>query len=365
MLVFDPCFMLNNRLKLISFSWLLYGSSIFLYTFVPFYEKFLQSEQYSFLIQKVFLALLCLYSIFILLFKKDFLLEKERVYIMLSGIRKIGQFLFRSLQKEITFSPEEKVSLLLFLVKFYFLPMMAVFLMNDLTDILHYGKFLPFEMNQENIFYYLYPLALGLIFFIDTIYFSIGYVTESHLLGNTVVSVENTIFGWLVMLACYPPFSGITYDFFGWHSEHFRNFGDVSTNVIMGAVALFLMSLYLWATISLGSKASNLTNRGIVSRGAYKFVRHPAYAAKNLAWWIMGVPLIFSSEMIQTFSNSTPTYFILNDFFPKVVVPFLSLSIWSFIYYLRAITEERHLSQDPSYRSYMKEVPYRFIPKVW
>jgi protein-S-isoprenylcysteine O-methyltransferase Ste14 len=32
---------------------------------------------------------------------------------------------------------------------------------------------------------------------------------------------------------------------------------------------------------------------------------------------------------------------------------------------MRAITEERHLSQDPDYIQYKKDVPYRFIPKVW
>ena len=34
------------------------------------------------------------------------------------------------------------------------------------------------------------------------------------------------------------------------------------------------------------------------------------------------------------------------------------------IYYMRAITEERHLARDPEYRLYMKKVPYRFIPGV-
>ena len=38
---------------------------------------------------------------------------------------------------------------------------------------------------------------------------------------------------------------------------------------------------------------------------------------------------------------------------------------WNFIYYVRARTEERHLSLDPNYRAYMKHVRWRFIPGVW
>jgi protein-S-isoprenylcysteine O-methyltransferase Ste14 len=36
----------------------------------------------------------------------------------------------------------------------------------------------------------------------------------------------------------------------------------------------------------------------------------------------------------------------------------------TFIYYMRARTEEKHLRKDPEYRAYMKKVPWRFIPGV-
>ena len=42
----------------------------------------------------------------------------------------------------------------------------------------------------------------------------------------------------------------------------------------------------------------------------------------------------------------------------------VGMFLMSFIYYWRAITEERHLSRDPEYRKYMAKVPYRFIPGV-
>lgn len=356
--------MLKNRLLLIFLSWILYGGSIFLYTHIPFYVKFLRSEHYHFLIQNTLFLLLCFYSIFILFFKKAFLLEKERLYVTLCGMKSVLQFLLSALQKKLVLSADEKTSLLLFLVKFYFIPIMAVFVLNNFTDVVRYGKNFSPGLSPESVFLFYYPLALSLIFLIDVTYFFIGYLIESKSLGNTVLSVESTFFGWLVTLACYPPFNNISNQFLGWHSKNFNDFGNIYINVTMGGIALFLMSIYLWATLSLGGKASNLTNRGIVSTGAYKFVRHPAYAAKNLTWWIMGIPFIFSPQVLSAYSNSTFIHFVLNDL-PKAFIPILSLCAWSGIYYLRAITEERHLLKDPAYHAYVDKVRYRFVPKVF
>ncbi len=50
--------------------------------------------------------------------------------------------------------------------------------------------------------------------------------------------------------------------------------------------------IFSWASIALGFKASNLTNRGIVTHGPYAFVRHPGYAAKNFAWWLGALPVL-------------------------------------------------------------------------
>jgi len=74
-------------------------------------------------------------------------------------------------------------------------------------------------------------------------------------------------------------------------------------------------------------------------RGPYAYIRHPAYIAKNLGWWLTLIPIM-----------SAPV--------------FISMSIWSYVYYLRAITEERHLLKDKDYRGYCKNVKYKFIPCV-
>ncbi|MFH0876389.1 MAG: methyltransferase [archaeon] len=104
-------------------------------------------------------------------------------------------------------------------------------------------------------------------------------------------------------------------------------------------IIFLLLLVYLWATLSLGTKSSNLTNRGIVDKGAYKYIRHPAYISKNAAWWLMAIP-IMNAQL------------------------FFGLLLLSIIYFMRAITEERHLIADDDYKKYCKKTKYRFIPYV-
>ena len=58
-------------------------------------------------------------------------------------------------------------------------------------------------------------------------------------------------------------------------------------------------------------------------------------------------------------------YFIVEGKWIEAFGMVLGSIVWTFIYYMRAMTEERHLSLDPDYREYCKKVKYRFIPKVW
>ncbi len=111
------------------------------------------------------------------------------------------------------------------------------------------------------------------------------------------------------------------------------------------------MAAYAAASVALGFRASNLTNRGIVASGPYAIVRHPAYVTKNLAWWIGAVPFLISA------AEKNPRLL------PGVL---FSLCAWSFVYYLRAVTEERHLKMAGNgYAEYVRKVPYRFIPGLW
>lgn len=178
-----------------------------------------------------------------------------------------------------------------------------------------------------------------------------GYLIELPFLQNQIKSVETTVLGWAVALACYPPFNDVTLKLFAWHSTDFPKFSNSVLFYVFSFSLLFCMGVYSWASWSLGLKASNLTHRGIVSTGAYRFVRHPAYFFKNLAWWLGAIPALVAG-FEKNFSEGFYIIFCLVG--------------WSTIYFLRAITEERHLMRvDSDYSVYASKVRYRFIPFVY
>lgn len=80
-------------------------------------------------------------------------------------------------------------------------------------------------------------------------------------------------------------------------------------------------------------------NRGIVSKGPFRFVRHPIY----FGW------LILSIGYAMSYANARNVMLIV------VTLPFM---LW------RIHLEEAHLSADPEYRSYMDRVRYRLCPVV-
>lgn len=182
-------------------------------------------------------------------------------------------------------------------------------------------------------------LFYDIIFAVDCGWALVGYGLESRWLGNKTRSVEPTAFGWLVCLSCYPPFNNVLGTYLP-----LDNGPSVIVNddVLLGlrAATCFLFSIYAAATVAFGPRFSNLTNRGIVTRGPYRFVRHPAYLCKCSAWWLEHIPTI----------NLTKAFF---------------LSLLCFWYGLRAWTEERHLSADPDYVAYKRKVPWVIFPGVY
>jgi protein-S-isoprenylcysteine O-methyltransferase Ste14 len=185
-------------------------------------------------------------------------------------------------------------------------------------------------------------LFFHLLFIIDVGIASIGYSFGSRWLDNRTKSVDATWSGWIVALLCYPPLNtAFTSQFISYQGlpTHQLITGEHALAVVL-AVVLLLYVIYVWATVALGFKFSNLTNRGIVSQGPYSIVRHPAYAAKNMAWWV----------------DNT---FVLTNIWATV-----GMILWNVIYILRALTEERHLGKDKMYDAYCKKVKYKFIPKI-
>lgn len=194
-------------------------------------------------------------------------------------------------------------------------------------------------------------LVMNLILVFDFVPFVVGYMVELPSLKNRIRSVDDTLLGWVVCLACYPPFNDSVGRFISWSTRDFVVSFMLPSPVLFYTVngaLLVLFALYASASVSLGFKCGNLCNRGVVATGLYGVVRHPAYFLKNLAWWVAAVPVL-----IVLFRQS----------FALGLYGALSLAAWTGIYAARAITEERHLLRSgDEYAAYMVRVRWRFIP---
>ena len=147
--------------------------------------------------------------------------------------------------------------------------------------------------------------------------------------------------GWVVALACYEPFFSMVTRSYLPYEQGGVAWGDWLWNKptaygAWGTGILLLLGVYLWATVAFGARFSNLTHRGIITDGPYRWTKHPAYISKNLAWWMISVPFIAGPG---TSAADTVRHCLM----------LLGVNA---IYLLRAKTEERHLRLDPTYVAY-------------
>ena len=237
-----------------------------------------------------------------------------------------------------------KKELLIYLLKLFFIPsMLSLTIQNGMIMIEH----IVLIFNTEHISIYelyckhLYPLIIYAVLFICTGLYTFGYIVESKIFNNEIISVDTTFIGWFVTLICYYPFYIILSLYLPMMTNNFAFFINDSITLLVWALMIVLFLFKLWCVLSLGWKCSNLTNRGIIINGPYKWIRHPHYAVKILIWWITFIPIFFND----------PIYIS-------------GMIFWTFIYYLRAITEENHLKKDDNYIEYLQNVKYRFIPGI-
>ncbi len=167
-----------------------------------------------------------------------------------------------------------------------------------------------------------------------------GYIFANNLTDTQIRSTEPTMLGWACTLICYQPFWGMIGScYLAYGSSWGPWLHNYPALQILWAILIILcLLLYIWATISFGSRFSNLTHRGILVCGPYAYLRHPAYIGKLGSFFLMYVP------------------FIGNNFITVI----RNCIIWALVagvYYLRAKTEEAHLrSVGPEYDIYTKEV---------
>jgi protein-S-isoprenylcysteine O-methyltransferase Ste14 len=173
------------------------------------------------------------------------------------------------------------------------------------------------------------------VVFAYTIDLTIGL--SGYVFASPGTSIQPRVSGWLVCLACYlpvmhhwPAFERVVIQEIQW--PHLNGSGAL---FLVGATAMVIaLILYVSATIAFGPRFANLANRGIITTGPYRLMKHPAYFAHVVNAWVI-VYLIFPSAGVPITAE-------------LAAVP-LAFTI---LYRLRAVTEEQHLNEDPTYRAY-------------
>lgn len=181
---------------------------------------------------------------------------------------------------------------------------------------------------------------IAVMFMIDVCMATVGYMLTMKPLDSHIRTANPLLAGWVAALICYPPFvlmgSGGPLDYHAGGAEwDVWVQGHVVLQWLLGGWLVLLTAVYAWATVTFGIRFSNLTHRGIVTHGPYRWTRHPAYLSKNLFWWFSALPFL-------TVTGS------LTDMVRNCAM----LGLTNAVYYWRARTEEAHLSADPAYRAY-------------
>jgi protein-S-isoprenylcysteine O-methyltransferase Ste14 len=219
------------------------------------------------------------------------------------------------------------------LVKAFYIPLFVVYIHGQINGLINWNLG-NFQADNLRLYDFLNDLVYGL----DVLFATVGYCLSLRVIDAHLRTAEPTMFGWVVALECYDPFwrglfqrQYLHYEGIGfgaWLGDH------VNLRWCWVAMILSCDLVYVLATFAFGVRFSNLTHRGILTNGPYRFTKHPAYVAKNISWWLITVPFIPNRGFAEAVRNS------------------LLLGGVNMIYFLRAKTEERHLSRDPTYVAY-------------
>ena len=249
----------------------------------------------------------------------------------LDSVESLGKAAIQIVKRRKKTSRTDLQAFLGWLVKAFYLPLMLSSTYLFLTSA---HTFFEQKNGWMSVFGFIYML----MFAVDTAFATIGYCSTSKRIGAHIRSTETTLLGWASALVCYPPLNllilhqWLSYrDGLEWDAW-LINWPVIS--FIWGAAILLSVGLYVSATVAFGPRFSNLTNRGIITSGPYRFFKHPSYIGKNIAWWLISVPFVSNMGALAALGNCA------------------ALLAINGIYVVRAVTEERHLMSDPTYRAY-------------
>lgn len=217
------------------------------------------------------------------------------------------------------------------IVKAFFLPLMLLWTHKNTEYFYTFS-----ETIRDFNFVKIALFSTIFLFSIDVYFAAIGYLSTLRIINAHIRSSQYLISGWMVTLVCYPPFDIIMPLYIMKKDENLWINWLQGTPILYlwGTLIIACVFLYTWATITFCYRFSNLTYRGIITNGPYMYFKHPAYLFKNIMWWLGAMPFL--------------SHHGLRD----AVLSTGGLTLISYIYYLRAKTEEKHLLQYKTYRKY-------------
>lgn len=222
--------------------------------------------------------------------------------------------------------------ILSWIIKGFYLPLMFTYATGNLEWLIN------FDFAKLHNFSSWYDFLWNFLFFADVALVSTAYLMSLRLIDTHFRSAEPTLMGWVAALACYAPFNSLV-------GKHFLDYetdlawgawlsGHHTLYCIWGSAILVLVLIFFMCSFSFGLRFSNLSNRGIITTGPYRWSKHPSYFVKNISWWLISVPFVVQGSALESFRRC------------------LLLLGFNMIYALRAKTEEWHLSKDPEYVKY-------------
>ncbi|WBL33778.1 isoprenylcysteine carboxylmethyltransferase family protein [Sinirhodobacter sp. HNIBRBA609] len=228
---------------------------------------------------------------------------------------------------------DERNFLLGWLVKAYFLPLMYSYLSNEIQSLR------DFDFDSMRPSQAVYSFLYSGMLFLDLTIAAAGYMFTLRALGTNIRSTEPTLYGWVVTVMCYAPFWTVVY---GGYLDYNQDWSwgawlwdNEPLYIAWAAAIIVLKTLWAWTALTFGIRFSNLTHRGIITNGPYRWTKHPSYVFKNMFWWLIAIPFIPQDGSLLTALRNCALMAGVN-----------------LIYYARAITEERHLMKDPTYVAY-------------